>query len=57
MAKAPRSTTIDPEAQYRVKLSRPVRDGLLILRPRDDVVVKGKRIEALGDAVASFEKL
>lgn len=59
MAKAPKAPAIDAEAQYRVTLSRPVRlsNGIL-LRPRDhDIVVKGARIEELGDAVISSEQI
>lgn len=58
MAKAKAASEIDPEAQYSVKLNRVVRHGILILRPRDEnIVLKGRLVEALGDAIKTFEKV
>lgn len=56
MAKAPRVSNIEPEAMYRVKLSRVVVRNGHVMRPRDDVVVKGKVIAELGDAVVAIER-
>ncbi len=59
MAKKPTPTPapdspIDPEAIYHVKLTRAVPFGRMMLRPQDDVRLKGKAIVALGDVVESY---
>lgn len=56
MAKKP-SASVDPDAQYRVVLTRTVKVGSAVLRPRNENIVKGKLIETLGDAVESYEKV
>lgn len=48
---------VEPEEQYRVKLTRNVTHGGVILRPRDDLIVKGKVVAALGDAVDKIETI
>lgn len=58
MAKEKAASGIDPEAQYTVTLNRVVKHGPLILRPRDEnIVLKGRLVEALGDAIETFEKV
>ncbi|MBI1649880.1 hypothetical protein [Hyphomicrobium sulfonivorans] len=57
MAKAPRAQAIDPEAQYRIKLNRVVQIGTTVLKPKDDNIVKGKRLAELGEAVTSYQKV
>lgn len=58
MAKEKVASGFDPEAQYRVTLNRVVRHGSMILRPRDeDILLKGRLVEALGDAIETFEKV
>lgn len=58
MAKAAKPS-IKPEEQYRITLNRAVTlPNGTILRPRDhDVVVKGKVLSSIGDAVESFEQI
>jgi hypothetical protein len=54
---APKAPDIDPEANYRVTLTRAVRvgkNGDTVLSPAKDNVVKGKVIATLGDAVESY---
>lgn len=48
---------IEPEAIYKVTLARAVPYGRMMLRPQDDVRLKGKVITGLGDAVVSYEKI
>jgi hypothetical protein len=66
MARSPKTTTpaaaatsaaptIDPETVYQVTLTRPVPYHGRVLRPRDDIRMKGAMIIALGDAIASAE--
>lgn len=54
-AAAVSAASVQPEGQYRVKLSRPVRVGDTLLRPFHDNIVKGKHIAAMGDAVTAIE--
>ena len=56
-AETPAVATLDPDAIYRVQLARAVPYGRMILRPQDEVKLKGKVIADLGDAVASYEKI
>jgi len=51
------ASAIEAEATYKVTLTRAVPYGRMMLRPQDDVRLKGKVVTALGDAVASYEKL
>lgn len=48
---------IEPEETYAVTLNRAVPFRKRVLRPQDDVRVKGKIIAELGDAVDSYEKV
>lgn len=62
MAKKPQggggSASIEPEANYRVRLRKPVeRPNGRILKPRNDLVVKGKALAEFIDAVADYERV
>lgn len=52
---------IDPAALYLVTLTRAVRigkNGDTVLTPRDvDIRMRGDQVIALGDAIATFEKI
>lgn len=53
---AGKAAAIDPDAQYRVTLAKPVRYAGQLLRPRNDLVLKGKVLAAIdGDAVTAYE--
>lgn len=54
----PQSKTpaIEPDKQYRVKMARVVKSGGVILRPRDEVILKGRVLDKVKADVASFEE-
>ncbi len=56
-AETPAFAAIEPDAIYKVQLARAVPFGRMILRPQDEVKLKGKVVVDLGDAVTSYEKL
>lgn len=43
----PKTTTYDDEADYNVKLSRPVRSGAIRLKPGSLHIIKGKLLNRL----------
>jgi len=52
MAKKPEPETIDPNATYRVELSRPIRVAGIAMHPNDpDVTVSGAVLETILQAV------
>lgn len=59
MAKAKGASEIDPEAQYRVTLNRVVKRGSIVLRPRaeTDIILKGRVVAELGDAVETYDQV
>jgi hypothetical protein len=47
----------DAEATYRIKLKRVVKRGGAILRPIDELIVKGKVAAEIVDAIETAERL
>ena len=47
----------EPEGQYRVRLKRAVPFGGIVLRPNQDVVLKGKVAAELVADIVSAEKI
>lgn len=47
---------IDPQKTYKVKMARVARWNGVVLRPRDDVRLKGRALEAVIEAVESYSE-
>lgn len=47
----------EPDVQYRIKLKRAIKRGGALLRPFDDIVVKGKVASEFVDAIETAERL
>ena len=58
MTKKSEPDAIDPNATYRVELSRPIRVAGIAMHPADpDITVSGTVLESILQAVASFVKV